>query len=105
MRSSPRSSIPRMGGSTTISMISWLAMIVLVCQSLLLIPTATAADVDGGWSSWSYCNATQTRTCDNPPPEGAGANCIGPSIQTCADGGWSNYTACMTDYSSTRLEI
>lgn len=63
--------------------------------------------VDGGWSSWGSCTVscgggTQTRTCTNPSPSGGGANCSGPSSQSCntqacavpVDGGWSGWSSC-----------
>ncbi len=53
-------------------------------------PTATVAKVDGAWSAWSACSATtcgtsgtQTRLCNNPFPSGGGADCNGPSTETC----------------------
>lgn len=40
--------------------------------------------VNGGWSDWSACtNGQQTRTCTNPTPANGGADCQGPSTQTC----------------------
>ncbi|XP_026231096.1 complement component C8 alpha chain [Anabas testudineus] len=47
-----------------------------------------ATKTDGQWScwgAWSSCASgrkTRTRTCDNPPPEGGGAACLGSSSQT-----------------------
>lgn len=47
--------------------------------------------VHGGWSDWteSPCDApcgpgkrNRTRTCDNPPPSGGGAECSGPALET-----------------------
>ncbi|KAF3699041.1 Complement component C8 alpha chain Complement component 8 subunit alpha Precursor [Channa argus] len=37
------------------------------------------------WGAWSSCTSgskTRTRTCNNPPPEGGGATCLGSSSQT-----------------------
>eukprot|EP00058_Branchiostoma_floridae_P028482 XP_002613973.1 hypothetical protein BRAFLDRAFT_67461 [Branchiostoma floridae] len=67
---------------------------------------------DGHWSqwgSWSGCDVTcgignqlRSRSCDNPPPVGGGANCIGDSeeTRTCdtgqpcpVDGNWSQWTS------------
>uniref|UniRef100_A0A667ZDJ8 Complement C8 alpha chain n=1 Tax=Myripristis murdjan TaxID=586833 RepID=A0A667ZDJ8_9TELE len=54
------------------------------CEDTLREDTRT----DGSWScwgAWSPCvsaRKTRTRTCDNPPPEGGGANCLGSSSQT-----------------------
>ncbi|MFA5889127.1 MAG: hypothetical protein WC857_02765 [Candidatus Paceibacterota bacterium] len=59
---------------------------------------------NGGWSSWSSCNAscgggTQYRSCNNPSPQPGGANCSGPSSQSCnnqccaVNGGWSNWSS------------
>ncbi|MFN7451454.1 MAG: thrombospondin type-1 domain-containing protein [Alphaproteobacteria bacterium] len=47
-----------------------------------------ACPVDGGWSDWSACSefcggGTQTRACNNPAPANGGANCSGPSSQSC----------------------
>jgi len=44
--------------------------------------------VNGGWSSWSACNATcgggwQTRVCNNPIPSEEGQNCTGSNIGEC----------------------
>lgn len=44
--------------------------------------------VNGGWSDFGGCSATcgggtQTRQCNNPPPSNGGANCSGPSSQSC----------------------
>ena len=47
--------------------------------------------INGGWSDWSACSVTacgqtgtQTRTCTNPAPAFGGANCSGPSSQSCS---------------------
>jgi len=45
--------------------------------------------VNGGWSDWSACSTscgsgTQSRSCDNPYPSGGGADCSGPSSQSCS---------------------
>ncbi|CAL8280881.1 unnamed protein product [Lota lota] len=43
---------------------------------------------DGQWScwgGWSTCQAgrkTRTRSCDNPPPDSGGANCLGSTAQS-----------------------
>jgi hypothetical protein len=61
--------------------------------------------VDGVWTDWNSCNAlcgtgTQTRSCTNPPPSGGGADCSGPTVQTCntqscpVDGGWTDWGSC-----------
>ncbi|MFO0456605.1 MAG: thrombospondin type-1 domain-containing protein, partial [Alphaproteobacteria bacterium] len=60
--------------------------------------TCGAPVVDGGWSDWSACSpscgdGTQTRTCTNPPPSGGGANCSGPSSQSCNNG-----PCCVSNY-------
>lgn len=37
------------------------------------------------WGSWSFCTGgrkTKTRSCNNPPPDGGGASCLGSSSQT-----------------------
>lgn len=43
--------------------------------------------VNGNWSSFTPCAtcgpSVSTRTCTNPTPAGFGADCIGPSQQTC----------------------
>ncbi|MBU2081874.1 hypothetical protein KKH14_00335 [Patescibacteria group bacterium] len=43
---------------------------------------------DGGWSGWSKCSVscgggTETRSCTNPSPSCGGADCSGPSSQSC----------------------
>ncbi|XP_039999240.1 complement component C8 alpha chain isoform X2 [Xiphias gladius] len=54
------------------------------CEETLRTDTKT----DGSWScwgAWSSCTSgkkTRARTCDNPPPDGGGANCLGSSSQT-----------------------
>ncbi|XP_040911937.1 complement component C8 alpha chain [Toxotes jaculatrix] len=54
------------------------------CEETLRRDTKT----DGSWScwgAWSSCTSgrkTRTRTCDNPPPDGGGAACLGSSSQT-----------------------
>lgn len=70
-----------------------------------------ATPVDGGWSAWSQCSAsdcntggTRTRTCTNPAPACGGQDCAGDSSQACSGGGasngvwetgaWSQWTAC-----------
>ncbi|XP_035490487.2 complement component C8 alpha chain isoform X2 [Scophthalmus maximus] len=46
------------------------------------------AKTDGSWSCWgpwSSCTSgrkTRARTCNNPPPDGGGATCLGSSSQT-----------------------
>ena len=43
--------------------------------------------VNGGWSAWGPCvNGIQTRTCTNPSPSCGGAQCSGPSSQSCSSG-------------------
>lgn len=45
--------------------------------------------VNGGWTSFGSCPTCApsgyvlTRTCTNPSPANGGANCSGPSVQTC----------------------
>ena len=53
--------------------------------------TTTGPVVNGGWSDWSECSATecgatgtQTRTCTNPAPANGGADCVGASSQACS---------------------
>ncbi|GEM_PF-2202191 len=59
-------------------------------------PATASCPVNGGWSvGWSACSAscgggTQTRSCNNPPPANGGADCSGPSTQSC------NTQACQT---------
>ena len=67
--------------------------------------------VDGGWSAWSQCSAsdcntggTRTRSCTNPAPACGGQDCTGDSSQPCSvgsasngvweTGAWSQWTAC-----------
>ncbi|XP_022049181.2 complement component C8 alpha chain [Acanthochromis polyacanthus] len=53
------------------------------CEETLRRDTKT----DGSWScwgSWSTCTSgrkTRTRVCNNPPPDGGGANCLGSTTQ------------------------
>ena len=51
-------------------------------------PPPPPPPVNGGWSAWSACSAScggiQTRTCTNPYPANGGAECSGPSTQSCA---------------------
>ena len=67
--------------------------------------------VDGGWSAWSRCSATdcnaggtRTRSCTNPAPACGGQDCTGDSSKPCAGGdasdgvwetgAWSAWTTC-----------
>lgn len=69
------------------------------------------APVDGGWSAWSRCSATdcnaggtRTRSCTNPAPACGGQDCTGESSKACAGGdasdgvwetgAWSAWTTC-----------
>lgn len=70
----------------------------------------TLASEDGSWgqwSSWSDCcndefttmKTTRYRLCDDPPPRGSGATCVGESEQTTTcqkscpvDGVWADWT-------------
>ncbi|MDO8664033.1 MAG: hypothetical protein Q7K44_00555 [Candidatus Liptonbacteria bacterium] len=52
---------------------------------------ARPSPVSGGWSDWSACSVTacssagtQTRSCTNPAPANGGADCSGPSSQSCS---------------------
>ncbi|XP_061695044.1 complement component C8 alpha chain isoform X2 [Syngnathoides biaculeatus] len=54
------------------------------CEDTLRTGTGT----DGSWSCWGVWSACtsgtkrRTRTCDNPPPDGGGATCLGSSSQS-----------------------
>eukprot|EP00808_Paulinella_micropora_P026655 g12783.t1 len=71
--------------------------------------------VDGGWSSWTMCNAScaggfqfrdcsnpKPRDCSNPKPSVDGKPCVGATSQECntfecsavVNGGWSNWSSC-----------
>ncbi|XP_061755293.1 complement component C8 alpha chain-like [Nerophis ophidion] len=56
----------------------------IACQDTLRPDTST----DGSWScwgTWSPCTSgskRRTRVCNNPPPDGGGATCLGSSSQT-----------------------
>ncbi|XP_078616379.1 uncharacterized protein LOC144884783 [Branchiostoma floridae x Branchiostoma japonicum] len=82
------------------------------CRSTSFFTCKYPDTSDGHWSqwgSWSGCDVTcgignqlRSRSCDNPPPVGGGANCIGDSeeTRTCdtgqpcpVDGNWSQWTS------------
>ena len=64
---------------------------------LVVIPAADSLPLAGQWSRWtgySACSVTcgggeqqKTRLCDNPPPYGGGADCVGRDRATrpCAE--------------------
>ncbi len=55
----------------------------------MCFPECSLLAVSGGWSSWSTCSVAcgvgqQTRTCDNPTPQGLlGSPCSGSPTQAC----------------------
>ncbi|KAL4226068.1 Hemicentin-1 [Mactra antiquata] len=86
----------------------WIFELLLLSQTLFLV---RSADVDGSWNSWmewTTCSVScgdgyhvRSRICDNPEPEGNGANCSGLDYDTkpckmdnCPiDGEWGSWEA------------
>jgi hypothetical protein len=58
--------------------------------------------IDGGWSTWSQCDASciQTRTCTSPTPSSGGAACVGASQQACKTPSCGSATSTGTDSTS-----
>ncbi|WAR03588.1 NAS13-like protein [Mya arenaria] len=76
----------RVGGPSAVSLYSFQAV------HLPIEPHLSSVDIDGGWSAWSgFGRCTRTcgmgrqyryRRCDNPPPVGNGAPCVGSEMDT-----------------------
>ncbi len=84
------------------------------------IDSGQLVSVNGGWSpwsNWSTCpvlcgggNQTRTRTCTNPSPYCAGANCVGSGTETqscntqscCQSGNFDTWSGTCTDFCLSR---